>query len=244
MQDALPVKPDCRSESSFLCNIDIWIKSVIAIFGLTATLLSGTTVRSQAFCALRDPVAQIYNLFEEANGYRSEVRTVESGTLAKVSERLGYGMHRSEIGRHTVYVATSNDAPLGVVHVRSERSRWGLVEVAWALDQNLKIIDFALQRCRSSKCDDLTDMKFKKQILGLGINELIPMLTPDGQHLAPGRIQIRKKSRDLAAVLLRNGLKTIAVTHIAWSDVLGKVPVASSQMTSSPGPASQSPEEQ
>lgn len=176
--------------------------------------------QAQAFCALRDPVAQIYGLFDEANGYRSFVRTIDLGTRKHVFEQLGYPMHRGELGRHTVYVATRDGEPIGLVHVRSERSRWGLVEVAWALDTELRILDFAMQRCRSSRCDELDQAAFRDRIRGKSLDELVGLLSSDGRALVAPELAISDKTKELAAIVVRNASKTIVVTELHWGDVL------------------------
>ncbi len=192
----------------------------------TALVVDPGRASAQAFCALRDPVAQIFGLFEEADGYRSEVRTVEPSVLQTVSERLGYGLHRSELGRHTVYVALREGHPLGVVHVRSERSRWGLVEVAWALDAELRVIDFAVQRCRSSLCKSVSGDAFRGLLRGRGFEEVAALVSKDGRRLSAegasvGGVPARAAS--LAAAVVRNGLKTIVVTESLWSDVIAAI---------------------
>ena len=184
-----------------------------------AALLSPARAEAQAFCALRDPTAQIYAFFQEASAYRSVVRTIESHVFRQVSERLGFGLHRSELGSHTVYVAMAGDAPLGLVHVRSERSRWGLVEVAWALDTELRVIDFAIQRCRSSLCAKVEDEAFRSLLRGRGLTELRELLTEDGRSLDPALEPVPERARRLAAAVIRNGLKTIVVTEAAWGDL-------------------------
>jgi hypothetical protein len=188
---------------------------------LTAAVLLGPERgEAQAFCALRDPVSQIYSFFEQAHGYRSVVRTIEDEVFREVSDRLGFGLHRSELGRHTVYVAMGANDPLGLVHVRSERSRWGLVEVAWALDPELRVIDFAIQRCRSSLCSRVGDESFRSLVRGRDLAELADLLADGGRDLDPELHAVPERARSLAAAVIRNGLKTIVVTEVAWGDLL------------------------
>ena len=175
---------------------------------------------AQAYCQLRDPVGQIYRLFPEATTYRSIVRTVDQKARDATVDALPFSLHYNELGRHTLYVALRDGRPLGLVHVRSEAGRWGLIEIAWALDLDLNVKGFAFQRCRDNARDTVTDPAVSGQIIGKGFTQLRAMLSADGETLAPGALNLPRHAEPAAAALaattVRSALKTIMVTAVAW----------------------------
>lgn len=185
---------------------------------LAATLCSAA--HAQAFCALRDPNRQIYSLFPKATSYRSIVRTVDQSARRQVGARLPFTLHFNELGRHTLYVPMRGDQVLGLVHVRSEAGRWGLVEVAWGLDLNLEVLDFEFQRCRDRQRAALEAPEARQELTGAGFEDLKAMLNESGDALKPGSLTIDAAASDLAVTVIRNGLKTMAATEAAWMEDL------------------------
>lgn len=172
---------------------------------------------AQALCSLRDPQKQIFRLFPEADSYRSIVRTVGKDARKSVSESLPFTLHFNELGRHTLYVAHKGSRPLGFVHVRTEAGRWGLVEVAWAFDLELRIVGFEFQRCRDRAKKDLERPAAREALLGLSFSGLRERLDADAKQLQKGKLPVPSSADGLAVTLIRNGLKTIAVTENVWS---------------------------
>jgi hypothetical protein len=172
----------------------------------------------QALCALRDPVRQIARLFPDADAYESLVGTVGQETRQGVAKRLPFTLHFDELGRHTLYVAKKQERPVGLVHVRSEAGRWGLVEIAWALDMDLRVIGYEFQRCRDRSKSALTKGTGREAILHKGFQDLMGLMSDDGGALAQKVNFVPKSARPLAATVLRSGLKTIAVTESVWPD--------------------------
>lgn len=192
------------------------------LLSLVALGMTAPAVDAQAYCALRDPNRLIFELFPEGHSYRSIVRTVDDAARAAVREELPFTLHFNELGRHTLYVVYGDEGAQGLVHVRSEAGKWGLVEVAWALDLDLRVTGYAFQRCRESGRETCESEAVKTALLGRGAGELAPMLTADGEALTPEAKLVFGEASDLGVVLLRNALKTIAVTEHAWgADVRG-----------------------
>lgn len=171
---------------------------------------------AQALCSLRDPQRAIYRLFPTANSYRSIVGTVGSKARAHVTDRLPFTLHFNELGRHTLYVAYRDAEPLGFVHARSEAGRWGLVEVAWALDLELRIQGLEYQRCRDRAKRQIDDKAPEHALKAMGFRQLRELLDAAGGELRPGALSVPESARALAAVTVKNGLKTIAVTESVW----------------------------
>ena len=100
---------------------------------ILAVLVFGAPAFGQAYCAMRDPVTGIFKAFPQATSYRSITKTVTPDHRAAIAAELPFTLHFNELGRHTVYLAFKDRTPLGMVHVRSERGRYGLVEIGWVL---------------------------------------------------------------------------------------------------------------
>jgi hypothetical protein len=184
--------------------------------GMAGSLVSAAAVAGSPYCALRDPTHQLYALFPEATAYRSVVATVDEGTRDAVARELPFTIHVREIGEHTLYVPIRDSRALGFLHVRTEASPWGLIEIAWALDPSLKIVDFAFQRCRGSGCAELTAAPFKARLRGRSTAELRRLLGPDSTSVVSS-LQLGEAADPLAAAVIRSALKTIAVTEAVWS---------------------------
>jgi len=254
------------------------------LFWLCLSALSAvgeSQVNAQAYCALRDPVSVIRRYNPESDGYRSLVGKVTAGVREQVSERLPFTIHLKELGAHTLYLASRAGVPETLIHVRSEKGRWGLVEIAWIFDIDLKVKGFVFQRCRDRNREvaeseavqaqfagkgygvpetlihvrsekgrwglveiawifDI-DLKVKgfvfqrcrdrnrevaeseavqAQFAGKGFAELRSLLTEDGSRLRPGALDLASGAGDLAETLVRSALKTIAVTEIVWPEEL------------------------
>lgn len=189
----------------------------------TLALLLLAVISSQsaqaAFCALRDPVVTIQKLFPDSTSHRSVIKVVGEDQRRAVSALMPPNtLHFSELGQHTLYITFKDQTPLGYLHVRSEESEWGLVEVAWALTPDLKVIDFHLQRCRSRAKREITAPAFRNQLKGLSYLEMKQLLAADGSSLKPGALKVSATATPLAEVIVKCGLKTIVVTELAWAD--------------------------
>ena len=187
-------------------------------------LLLSPYVWAEAYCGLRDPVAMISKLYPNYQSYRSIVRTIDARTRIKVSEQLpGMPLHFGELGRHTLYVIEAKGMTQGFVHVRSEQTRWGLVEIAWAIDLEMKIIDFQFQRCRHSDRKYLETSISRSVFQGKSLNGL--MLLYDFNNNRPSTAYYKqvKHQGDLSDSVLKCAMKTLLVTQIVWQKELDSI---------------------
>ena len=187
-------------------------------FALAAA--ASSTAWAQAYCALRDPVRQVYEMYPGAKSYRSIVRTVAQKHRSIIADQLPFTMHFTELGRHTVYVALDGAKPIGLVHVRSERGQWGLVEVAWATDLDMHIVDFRFQRCRERAVKLLDTEEFRAQLIGKRVDDLVRMLSGDYRGVNASLLRVPPGAEKLAAVVLRCGAKTLAANEVIWGEDL------------------------
>ncbi len=189
----------------------------VVLFATDATVKQSF---GQAYCALRDPTKRIYESYPDATSYRSLVRTVDQEVRQHVSQKLPFTIHFNELGRHTLYLPVKGDQPIGLVHARSEASNWGLSEIVWSLNPDLTVKDFQFQRCRSRKRSAVETDAFKRQLIGKEFRQLKAMLSEDGNSLAEGKVTTSADSKELAAIVIRSALKTIAVTEFTWKQEL------------------------
>jgi len=190
---------------------------------ISLLLLCTQNVLAEAYCSLRDPTAQIQQLFPDKTTQLSIVKAVDNSTRMHVQRELPRNdLHFSELGKHTLYVAMNNDKALGFVHVRSEQSKWGLVEIIWAIDTDLTIKSFAFQRCRSPKKKLIDNADFKSVFIGKSFAELKTLLNDDGVTANNTLLSKAKEAPDLANVVLRCALKTLLITDVLWGEELKK----------------------
>jgi len=190
----------------------------IMLFQL-ATLLTvfsiANSANAQAYCALRDPVRQIGELYS-GYSYTSNVGIVTTDSRKEVGNRLPFNLHFNELGAHTLYTVTKAGEKVGYVHVRPEITRWGLMEITWSLDPYLRLKDFTFQRCRNRRRANLEAEDFKKQLRGKSFDELLELISLDGKVLSDGGVNVDSLDDEFAAAVIRCALKTIAVTSIVW----------------------------
>lgn len=192
----------------------------ILFISLILILLSGN-VNAIAYCSLRDPVAQIAQLYPQKTNQLSIVKIVDDTIRSQVQFALpSNDLHFSELGQHTLYIAMLGKESLGYVHVRSEQSDWGLVEIVWAIDKDLRIRDFVFQRCRSPKKKIAEKGGFKDIFIGKNYQELKELLSDDGVTAKESVLTIAQSAPELANVVLRCALKTLLLTDILWGEEL------------------------
>ncbi|MCH2142255.1 MAG: hypothetical protein MK077_04575 [Phycisphaerales bacterium] len=161
----------------------------------------------QAYCALRDPVTMIYEAYPSADSYRSITKTVGVDDRRAIGEKLPFTIHFDELGRHTLYVALEDGKPIGLVHVRSERGRYGLTEIAWSLGLDMTIQDVRIQRTRDAEMRRTLDGSLRERLRGHTIESL--------QDQLPAA-----ESVEHADVIRRSAAKTLVVTDHVWRDDL------------------------
>ena len=201
-------------------------KTILSALAVSLVLMvESSDALDQAFCALRDPSTEIYALFPTGNSYKSIVRDLsEREVRDKIADELGIPLHFSELGKHTLYVVYEDKNPIGLVHARPELGKWGIVEVAWALDLELNIIDFSFVRCRDeSKKVFQEHVNARALFQGADIEKLRHYMTPGSYTFNKEIHHLEANLHQFADLLLINAVKTLLVTQIAWQEDLGKI---------------------
>jgi hypothetical protein len=171
---------------------------------LLVWVLPLSTAAGQAYCALRDPVRVLYEVYPEADKHRSLIRTITTADRFEIAQALPFTLLYDELGRHTLYITVRAGRPLGLLHVRSERGRYGLTEIAWALDLDARITGGLLQRCRDPELRAALGGQLLRRLSGADVADVLSLLAEE-HWTAEER------------VLLRSAAKTAAVTQIVWN---------------------------
>lgn len=193
------------------------MKTRITLAILLSTCLTAESVQAQAFCALRDPIEQINAMFPSTT-YASFVGTVTKDTRSAVSEQLPFTLHFNELGQHTLYAVNSKGGRVGYVHVRPELGKWGLTEIAWAIDKDMRIVDFSFQRCRNRRRTILEQDAFKSQIVGKSIDDLESLINEQGTAINSDNLKVEAIDREFALLVVKCAMKTLVVTSVVWED--------------------------
>jgi len=178
-------------------------------------------VYSQGYCSLRDPQAKIKSFFPEFINFKTIVSTVDDNARKKLTKMIPFKLYHYDIGRHSIYSINSEKGPRGIVHARSEQSNYGLVEIAWALNYDLSILDFGFQRCRTSKKSIIQDPKFRSLIIGKNFYQLCRYIDSRGKLL--DSFNIKAEDKEFAQIIIQSAIKTIALTQISWREVIEEI---------------------
>jgi hypothetical protein len=175
----------------------------------------------QAYCSLRDPVNAIQSSLPDFDHYRSIVRRIQAKDRDAILEALPFTIHDNELGTHTLYTAfDENEVLVGIVHVRTERGRWGLTEIAWTFDPELRIVEMHFQRSRDRSRAYIESEAFQQALVGKGFSELKSMLDEKGTSINPALLDIPADAHDTVVSVIQSALKTILTTETVWDSSL------------------------
>jgi len=169
-----------------------------------------------AFCSLRDPISAIQTLYQNGYTFRSLVSTISEQDRMAVKQQLPFTIHQSEVNRHTLYILYKDEQHAGFLQARSEWAKWGLVEIAWAMNIDRSIRGFYYQRCRSPQCNDNVVENINEVLKNKTFSQLKSFLSENGNALSPLGESSFKVAPGLALLTLRSALKTLAITDISW----------------------------
>ena len=198
------------------------IKFNLVILLVLIEILTMKTV-SAAFCSLRDPISAIQLLYADGYEFRSVVTTITEEDRRRVKRQLPFTIHQGEVGKHTLYVLYKNSENVGFLQARSEWAKWGLVEIAWAINVDRSIKGFYFQRCRSPQCNDVISEKFNHVLQNKNFSQLKSLLSKDGVKLSPEGAKQFQHAPSLALLIVRSALKTLAITDISWAKEINQL---------------------
>ncbi|WP_426359004.1 hypothetical protein ACPUVO_01810 [Pseudocolwellia sp. HL-MZ19] len=194
-------------------------------FLLLVILVEVVTLSSAnaAFCSLRDPVSAIQMLYDDGYEFRSLVSTITEEDRLTLKDKLSFTLHQSEVGQHTLYVLSKNNKHVGFLQARSEWAKWGLVEIAWAINVDRSIKGFHYQRCRSPECNENTIKNINAVLKDKSFSQLQALLSENGEELSDEGKKAFQQTPRLALLTLRSALKTLAITDISWKGEIDKI---------------------
>ena len=183
-----------------------------------AMLLATAREAEGANCALRNPDRQIYAMFPGATSYRSAVANVDSRVKPAIEKALGNPISFTDLGKHTIYLVLRHGVPIGFVHARSEIGKRGSVELVWAMDLDLMIKDFRVQRSREKYTDVIKSAAFRDHLVGKDLEVLRRYLTDGNTAVDLSALQIGHEMETIAHTVVLCGAKTRIITDIAFRD--------------------------
>ncbi len=187
-----------------------------------AGIAAGANWADAANCALRNPDRQIYEIFPSATSYRSVVSSVDEADKRRIEARLGSAVSFNDLGKHTVYVVLEDAVPIGFVHARSEIGKHGSVELVWALDLDLKIRDFRVQRSREKHTKLIRHPNFRNKLKGKDVRAIRRLLANHNSTVDTAHLQVSSKAEAIAHIAVLCGAKTIIITGVAFSESVFK----------------------
>lgn len=187
---------------------------------LLVLTLACVGVARAANCALRSPDRQIYDLFPNATNYRTIEASVDQKMIQVLEKILGSPIALSDMGKHAIYVALEDDVPVGLVHARSEVGKSGSVELIWAMDLDLTILDFRVQRSREKETKTIKSDSFRARMIGNDLQDFRRYLIDDNSAVDVAALGIPVKAGKIAHTAVLCGLKTRIITQAAFGDAI------------------------
>ncbi len=191
-------------------------RMIILLFFLLIT----SETSAAAFCALRDPIEPILNLFPDYTSSRSLVRDVSANARKLLQKHLPFEFHHKEFGKHTLYVVFTDNVPIGIVHVRPEKGPWGINEIVWALDMDFNIIGFKFQRCRCITKYEVESTEFIQFLHGQNWESLSKILSAEADNINGLPANMSDEGRYLAMTVIRSAIKASLATSLIWGEEL------------------------
>ena len=185
---------------------------------MTVLIFAPTIAEGQAYCSLRDPNRIVQEIFPEATGFRSFLRKVTRADARTLKTELALDFDSREFTTHTLYAVLQDDKILGYVQSRTEAVEWGLAEIIWILDADLKLAAFRFQRCRSRWKTNVEDNSLQTQLKGLSETELLELWKANGAEGFRKEANLPDSANKLVEAVIISGLKATGLAHIVWGD--------------------------
>ena len=195
-----------------------WLITISCVLSMVPTF-----VAANAYCSLRDPVSAIQYLYPAATNHQSIVKVVGKEARASLSDVLPFTLHFNELGKHTLYVALNDRKPSGLIHARTELTDRGLIEIAWALDLDLSIKNFYIQRCRLAECKDEKIEFLRNFVKGKTFEEVLSLYNSADKELYEELFYQTEEMRSLISSIIQSALKTMVITDLVWKKDIEKL---------------------
>lgn len=195
-------------------------RSTFVLTLATAAALTDSPTARGANCALRNPDRQIYEIFPDATSYRSMVANVDERLKPAIEAALGSEINFNDLAKHTIFIVLKNDVPIGFIHPRSEIGVHGTVELVWAMDLDLKIRDFRVQRCREKHAEVIAGESFRGALIGRDHRRMQEFLHDANKRVNTAKLPIASDAEPIVHAALLCGAKTLIITEVAFGEEL------------------------
>ena len=187
---------------------------------VAAMLLIGLSNQAfgQANCALRNPNRQIYEIFPEATSYRTVEAEVNAENRPTLEKAIGSPLAPTDLGTHSAYVVLNGTVPIGFVHARTEIGSRGSIELVWAMDIDLTITDFRVQRSRERQTNAIRSESFRGALVGRNLIDLRDLLTNGNDDIDLAALKVPANAAGIAHSVVLCALKTRVITEHAFRD--------------------------
>lgn len=172
----------------------------------------------QAYCSLRDPNRIIQEIFPDATGFRSFLRKVTPKHAETLKSELPIDFDSREFTTHTLYAVHKNGRILGYVQSRTEEAEWGLAEIIWVLDAELKLSTFRFQRCRSRWKTKVEGDSLQTALRGRSAVELQQIRSSQGTADLIKETGLPVQSEKLVGAVIESGLKAVGLARVVWGE--------------------------
>jgi hypothetical protein len=173
-------------------------------------------------CDLNFPDRDVARLFPGSTGYRTvsvEIQKLGGDRmLAKVEARLRdqlRGLYETIDVPYTIYVVHKNNEVVGYIHGVNQKGYYGGIQIFLALDLDLKIKTFYLQKMSGAYAGKFTHPDFEGQFAGLALADFDRYEVSTGQ--ATGRLAAIRNPAPEAALdfklTLRGLKKNLILVH-------------------------------
>ena len=197
------------------------MRTPIRTLGLVALVAVAITESAPAAnCALRNPRRQIEEIFPDYTNLKSVIATIDKDLKAEIERVLGSELTISDVGKHTAYIVLKGDVPIGIVHARTETGARGSIELVWAMDLDMRIKDFRVQRSRDKHTDVIKSDDFRNQMAGRDLSDLRKLLTAGNDDIDLAALEIPASARAIAHAAVLCGVKTRIITDEAFHETI------------------------
>ncbi len=196
--------------------------SILSFLALLAVSWT-SEAHGQAYCSLRDPNRIIQEIFPSATGFRSHLRKVTPEHARTLKLELPIEFDSREFTTHTMYAVHQKDTLLGYVQSRTEESDWGLAEIIWILDADLKLATFRFQRCRSRWKSEIETGALQQALKGLSEDDLLELWESKGAKGLIQELSLPSKSEKLVGAVMRSGFKALGLARVVWGQDIASI---------------------
>ena len=187
-------------------NILFSDRGILLIFSLILLQLSTTKAYAIAYCAIREPVSVIQELFPTYSSFQTVEGLIDQSVRQEIEEVLPE-THFQEFGIHSLYVVYQGEALIGFVHARTEKGLFGLDEIIWVLSADMTLREFKFQKNRSGGISQSMMLRLTRLLEGADLIDLANVL------------QTEPDLNDRDRAIINSAVKALFVTKAIWPEV-------------------------